>query len=109
MDGCSFHPSSSSSKEGSKFSTPRRSSHHRRRRLRSTAEVLGLYLNEGLLLIIITAGLLLILAAICVLDTWLRGHPGGIDRFLPRRFRICQEDRRVQHVRVFMKSSLRQQ
>lgn len=56
-----------------------------------------MYLDEGLLLIIVTAGLLLILAGMCVLDTWLRGHPDGIDRFLPRRYRIY-EGRRVEHV-----------
>lgn len=99
MNGCSFHirnSDSSSSNDGGEISSLRRG-RGRRRRLRSTAEVLGLYLDEGLLLVIVTAGLLLVLAAMCALDTWLRGHPDGIDRFLPRRFR-SPEGRRMQHV-----------
>eukprot|EP00903_Cladosiphon_okamuranus_P011032 g10419.t1 len=102
VDGCTFPPtrgSSSSSSSingnyGEQISNLRRS--RRRRRLRTTGQVLGTYLDEGLLLILVTAGLLLILAGMCVLDTWLRGHPDGIDRFLPRRYRIY-ESRRVEH------------
>lgn len=98
MDGCTFHPSNTRGSGSSGGEINNLGRNRVRRSLRSTAEVLGLYLDEGLLLIMVTAGLLLILAGMCVLEKWLRGHPDGIDRFLPRRFRVYEEERRAQKV-----------
>ncbi|CAM9100213.1 unnamed protein product [Scytosiphon promiscuus] len=53
-------------------------------------------LDQGLLLVIISAGLLAVLTGMCCLESWLRMHPDGLDRCLPRRFRSTRV-RRVQH------------
>lgn len=70
---------------------------HGLRRLKSCS---GLRcLDQGLLLVIISAGLFAILMGMCCLENWLRMNPDGLDRWLPRQFRSTRV-RRVQHVSV---------
>lgn len=91
MDGCSFLHGSGDD------ASRREPQQQRRRRLIPTTTVLGLVLNQGLLLVIVSVGLVVLLVWICWLERWLCRHPDGLDRFLPSLVRNLRH-RRVHHV-----------
>ncbi len=114
MEGCSFLPSEFSGAGGGASRAAEtgrlllrqqqrgRDGGGRRRRLSSsddTVTVMGLLVDEGLLLILLSVGLVLLVVGLCLLDRWMNRHPDvPVDHLLmPKRYR-SQRTRRVQQV-----------
>jgi len=104
MEGCSFFPSRFSGagaggETGRLLRSGQRGLRGRRLSDSDAATVMGLRVDQGLLLILISAGLVLLMLGLCCLDRWMRRHPDvPVDHLLmPKRYR-SKRIRRVHQV-----------